>query len=659
MFLEIHNDPDRLDRPLKRMNPRSELAGQFEETSWDAVLSDLGQRLRTIREKHGPDSIAVYTGNPNAFDSRSFSMLADFHSAIGTRMRFNAGTQDCINKLFASHHIYGSVGSLMVPDLYHTDYLLCIGANPRISHWTAISVPNDSGKTLKRIRARGGNVVFVNPRKIESSTAATGETHHIRPDTDVYFLAALIHEIHENGGFDEHAINRYGKNLRGLVEFAGRYPATRVEKVTGLPADLIRQIAADLSRAASACVYISTGVHQGRQGTLCAWLSEMLNFVTGNLGRKGGTYKPLGINSQLTPLADESPSLNTSLGNFDLPDWAALPAALLPDFIEHGDIRCLINLSGNPLLSVGGEERLRRAFEKLDLLLTVDILRNDVAELSDYVLAATDWLEREDINLLADSLQLRPYVQYTEAMVQPVADRRPDWWILARIMQELGAPSPLDKSSQNDGFDMVDNMLAARGLSIEKLKKMPHQTAILDDNEHHDTLGRCLLHGDQRVDCCPPVFSESGLFTRCKDIFAELSAESTGILKLIGLRTNYMHNSWLSNSPGFRKGSRAENPLHMCEQDASVLQLSNGDRITVSTRFGEIETTLELDEKLRPGVVGLSHGYGHRYAFAMREASRKPGANYNRLVPTGTEAFEPFSYMSWLSGIPVEIRKRN
>ena len=657
-FLELHNDPDRLNWPLKRRNPRSEPKGVFDRVSWDEAISESAAKLVELQQRYGKDAVAIYIGNPNSFDARA--QMACYYAlpaGLETKSIFTAGTQDCNNKVITEMAMYGS-STFFVPDLRNTSYFLCIGANPKASHWTWVGVPNDGGQILKDIKSRGGKVLFVNPRRIESSTPETGETLQIKPDTDLYFLAALSHEVQRLGGFDEELLKKHGKHVEDYKQFIGRWPAGRVEGVTGIPASRIREVAADLVAADGAACYLSTGVNQGRQGTLSFWLVQMLNFATGNLGREGGTYKATGI-------ADPQPA-QVITHHADTPDgvmpmWGlgALPGVLLPEIFEQNDVRALVCVGGNPLLSMSGELNLREAFRKLEFILCVDIMPNATTELADYVLPAADWLEREDTTAFSWVLgtQLTPHVQYTEAMEQPTAERRIDWWIVSRLLQAMGLPSGLDEPDHRSGFKAIDEMLSNRGLSVEQLRKMPHQTAFVPEAPKATLFDRCLVHEDGKIDCYPEIFVRSGLHDRCEEIFEQLRCEPAHTLKLISMRTTYMHNSWMANAPSLRRGHLSDNRLRMSPLDADKRELFDGDWVRAFTDYGSMTCRIDIRDDMREGVVAMTHGYGHGGATAMKVASSKPGANCNRLLPTGSKTYEPLSYMSWMCGVPLKVEK--
>jgi anaerobic selenocysteine-containing dehydrogenase len=660
-FLDVHNDPDRLNWPIRRTNPRSEERGNFEEADWESALSDIGERLKVIRDQYGPNAVAIYYGNPFGVGNATAALAIEpFRQALATKLVFSANTQDTANKLAGAREIYGSTASIMSPDLFGTDYVLCVGTNPKVSRWTYLSVPNDDLAVLHAIRNRGGKVRFLNPRQTESSTDETGPTIRIKPGTDVYFLAALLNEIERQDGFEADAIAVHGKRIDELKTFVRLYPAERVAGVTGISADVVAEVARDIIAAPSAVVYMATGVNQSRQGLLSYWLVEMINFMTGNLGRKGGSYKPTGLLEHFAPVGVTT-AVETSLGAFELPDpqgFALLPAAALPALIENGDIRAMLVLGGNPLLTIGGEGLMREAVEKLDLMISIDLFRQATGELCDYVLPATDWLEHMDVNFMMSGVQQIPYVQYTDAMEAPAAGRRNGWWILARILQSMGLPSPLDANPDaDDGHEMVAGMLAARGLTAEALKALPSNTQMLEPDPFDSLYTKCLQHPDGKIDCCPPAFEAKGLFARCQDIFEELSSEPENALKLISLRTRYAHNSWMVNTPKFRRGANSINPLNMAGADAAARGLYDGDTVRVFNAHGSIEAQILIDDNLRTGVVAMTHGYGHQKSYGLKQAQRKPGVNCNILMPVGTDNIEPISYMSWISAVPVEVEK--
>ncbi|MCZ4548508.1 molybdopterin-containing oxidoreductase family protein [Gordonia rubripertincta] len=656
-YLQVHDDPDRIDRPLKRMNPRSEERGVFEPIEWDEAVAEIAAKLLQLRRDHGRNSVGIYQGNPSAFNGAYYANAASIARGFDTRMRFSAGTQDTSAKYAASEAIYGASMAHPIPDLLHTDYFLCLGSNPAVSHMTLIHISDPMAK-IRNVKKRGGTNLFVNPRQIESAGPETGEVLLIKPDTDFYFLAGIVHEIAFGIGFDREEVQRHAKGIDELLDFVAHYPVERVAEVTGIHAARIRQVAAEFCAAPSASVYMATGVNQGRQGALAYWMLNMVSLLSGNLGRRGGNIYSRGVADvvQNSKRRRADPFFTGPLGTMRTVS-GDLPAALLPDFIDNADdpIRALIVVSGNPLLSVGGGARLREAFGKLELIVTIDLYRTVTGEMADYVLAATDWLEREDINFLNTmGVAMEPYVQYTPAVVAPAGERRDDWWILSRILQEMGVATLLD-DPHPDPFAIVDAVMNDSGLSVDLLKKMPCQTAVLPEAVPSQVFSIAVQHDDGLIDCFPAVF-ESACRTAA-DIYDELVAEPLGQLKLITRRTNFMVNSWLHNLPVLKQGVHQDNPLWINPDDARRLSLVDGDTVHVSNRYGKVDAVLVCDDTLRTGVVAMTHGWGQGAARGLDVARRHPGVNANQLSPTGAGAFDPLSNQSHLTGINVEVSR--
>ncbi len=647
-FHQVHHDPNRLDHPLRRTNPKTEPQGRFERVSWDDAMAEIGERLRRIRAEHGPEAVGLYWGNPLAYTSSGIPTVYLFWEKMGSSRLFGGLTQDLSNKYAAMDAMIGVELMFPVPDVYRTSHLLLLGSDPSGSHLTAASVPN-ALDAVRGIGERGGTVTFVNPRRVRAVELGLGEHLAIRPDTDLYLLAALLTELDRLGAWDADVLARHGRNVEGLRAFIEPFDADSVASVTGLDPEAIRREARAFAEAPAAVAHMGTGGNMGRQGTLVYWLLQMVNLVTGNLGRPGGG---LLRGRPPTERFDELPERF-----FDSPvgpvrhTWGHVPGNLLADYVTAPTepLRALIVAGGNPVMAIPGEERLREAFPQLKLVVTMDLYRSATAELSDFVLPMSDWLERADYR--GGGLATVPYAMYSEAVVPPVGERREEWWALARIEQELGLPSALD----GDGTDfpgMIHQFMASEaGTDLDELRSLPSNTKVLPPYESIP-LEEAIAYTDGRVDCCPPSFAP--LLDRARDLFAELQAEPPDQLKLVQFRNRRQHNTWGRRMmPKLREGEHARNPLLISPADAAARRLAEGDSVAVCSPWGRVETVVGLDDTLRPGVVALSHGYGERTADDPE--GLEVGVNVNRLLPSGPGSYETYSSMAFMVGIPVEV----
>jgi len=647
-MVDLHHDPDRLDRPTVRGAD-----GTWTDVSWDDAMATIATRLAAIIAEHGPDSVASYVGNPTAFNALGQQHIGQFMASAGIRRRFSSGTQDCANKFVASEAVFGTQLVHPIPDIEHTDLCLVIGENPRASQASFFSIPNVLG-TMRRAAARGARLVFVNPRRIETPEMGLGDTLLIRPDTDVWFLAALLHEIDALGGFHQPTLDRHGANVEGLRNFIAAYPADAVADVTGIDAETIRELARAWVDTPRASVHASTGLNMGRQGTLAYWLVHMLSFVTGRLDTEGGNLKSDGFfpNAASGKAVTDAMYTDTEFGRLRR---GSLPGTLMADAIVDSEdpIRAMFVWAGNPLLSIAGEARLAKAFEQLELLVVVDIYPNATSEYAHVVLPSADMYEREDLNIVNIGTSQRPFAQYTPAVVAPKADRRPEWWIAHRLLREMGVPNILDEAEPDPWSKWRHLLRKGSGVELDELHRSG-EVVVLDAPAPGRFFEDQVQTADGRIDCCPAAFSEA--IDRCASLFAETrDAAATGGLLLIHKRDVWMHNTWMANVSRMKRRGRTTNPLGIHPVDADRLGLVDGGRAIVSSRHGEISATIEYDDDLMRGVVSMVHGWGHAASPRLTVAAADPGSNPNALLPTGPGSYEPLSSQAHMTGIPVTV----
>ncbi|HVF76446.1 MAG TPA: molybdopterin-dependent oxidoreductase [Acidimicrobiales bacterium] len=645
--LEIHHDPDRLNYPQRRLPD-----GSLQRATWDEAIADIAVRIRAISERHGAEALASYCGNPAAFNSITGAGMPRMLKKLGATRHFNAGTQDCYNKYAASAAVFGSTLLHPVPDLANAEVILLIGSNWRSSKASFFSVPNPYGLLMKAA-SRGARIWFVNPRRVESSDARTGPTIQVKPDTDVYFLAALLCEIERTVGFDP-VVEQRGRNVEGLRAFVRRYPPERVAEVCGIDAAVIREVAFAFATSGRSAVHMSTGANMGRQGALAYWLVHQLSFVTGNLDRQGGNVAAPAFyrNTEVGRMDFGAAREQTEFGERFAADT---PGGLLADYITQAEhpIRAMWVTAGNPVLSVPGATSLHEAMASLELLVCLDIYPSATSELAHWLLPATDQFERPDLNLAAIGIQHEPAAQWTEAVVDPQFERRPEWWVYARVEQALGIRSALDADDPEAViWRGVDHLLDQGGLSRRQLREAPDGVVRFSKGLEAGTLFETAIQTpDKRVDCCPDAFDSA--LGRCDDIFAELAGEPPGTLKLICGRHARWQNSWYANVPGMKRSGHDRNRLGMNPDDAAARGLEDGSLVEVRSQWGAITVDVRIDDTLRPGVVWLEHGWGLQPGLRLSRAM--PGANVNVVLPHGPESFDRLSNQQHLTGVPVEV----
>src|SRR5918997_4618018 len=387
---DLHEDPDRLRTPLLR-----DAGGELRPAGWEQAFAFIGERLGPLMERHGRDAVAVYIGNPAAHGLAPQLYGRVLLKALGTRSMFSASTVDQRPKEIANALMYGAPLSVAIPDVDRTMHLLMLGANPLASNGSLMTAPDMRGR-LKALRARGGKLVVVDPRR--SRTAEAADEHHpIRPGTDAHLLFALVHVLFAEGLVAPGRLADLTDGIETVAELATPFSPDAVAPVTGIPADAIRAMARELAAAESAGVYGRMGTTTQAFGTLASWLVDVLNLLTGNLDRPGGAMFPRAAAGQRNSSGAPGSGRGLTLGRWHsrvrgLPEsLGELPVAALAEEMEvpgEGQIRGLVTLAGNPARSTPNSGRLERALAGLDFYVAIDIYVNESTRHADVILPA-------------------------------------------------------------------------------------------------------------------------------------------------------------------------------------------------------------------------------------------------------------------------------
>jgi anaerobic selenocysteine-containing dehydrogenase len=660
---DVQNDPDRVLHPLRR-----NADGEFERVSWDEALDEIGSRLKAIIDQHGGRSVAWYMGNPGAFSYSHPLWVLGFLSAIRSRHYYTASSQDVSNRFAASALMYGSPFLLPIPDIKRTNLLLMVGANPLVSHGSVLTAPRIKDQ-LNAITDRGGRVVVVDPRR--SETAREFEHMPVNPDTDAFLLLSLLNVIFAEGLEDRGAMAVQASGAEALRTMAAEYTPEATEGRTGVPAEDARKLARDLAQANGAAVYGRTGSCLGRNGTLVAFLLDALNVATGNLDREGGAMFGQGP-IDFARVADQIgagtyDATRTRVG--DLPEvLGQLPASVMAKEMTtpgEGQIRAMFVSAGNPVLSVPNGDELSAAIEGLELSVAIDLYVSDTARHADFVLPATTFLEREDFPLPFLNLHTTPFVQMTEAVVEPRGEARQEWEIIEEISKRIGVvpnssaavrrlgkiglkltPRRLLDLLLRTGPDGDRFGLRRGGMSLGKLAKSPHGI-VLGDYLTPGVLRGEIRFTNGRVRLDPPEILEEAERLRSQN-----GHDPDFPLRLIGLRELRSHNSWMHNATLLMRGGR-EHTARIHPDDAAAQGIEDGDPCRITSPHGSIEIPAKLTDEITRGTIAVPHGWGHRGGWTTANAAG--GVNVNRLASSDPEDLERLAGMAFLNGIPIRL----
>lgn len=656
---DIHDDPDRLRRPVRRT------AKGFQEIGWEEAFDEAAARIRRVQDEHGRHALAVYLGNPNVHNYGSMLFAPPFVRSLKTRNRFSATSVDQLPHQLASYLMLGHQLLTPVPDVDRTDFFLILGGNPVASNGSLMTAPGIK-KRLTAIRARGGEVVVVDPRHTE--TAKLADQHlFIRPGTDALLLFGMLHTVFDEGRENLGHLAAHVSGLAELRQTANAFAPEKVAAATGIPASEIRDLTRRFIAARAAVCYGRMGISTQAFGSLCPWLINALNIVTGHFDCPGGamfTRPAIDLLSRIRP---------GSYGRWHsrvrgLPEVGSeLPVAALGEEIltpGDGQIRGLITIAGNPVLSTPNGGQLDEAVTSLDFLLAIDFYINETTRHADLILPPTSALEHGHYDLVFNTLAVRNTARYSAPLFPPPPEARHDWQIFLELQTRLATP-PTKWAARvrsraetwwlrRRGPDgLIDALLregvhGPKGLDLAELKKDVHG---LDLGPLLPCLPQRLFTPDKRIELAPQL-----LLSDVDRLRARLRGEgSSPPMVLIGRRQVRSNNSWMHNAHRLVKGKdRCTLLLH--PDDAARLSIENGERIAVRSRVGRIEAPVEITDTIMLGVVSLPHGWGHgRPGVELAVARRHPGVSLNDL--TDDLLVDPISGNAALNALPIELEK--
>ena len=671
-FAQVTDDPDRLRQPLV----------QGREATWDEAFAAVRAGLRPILEAYGPHALALYLGNPNTHTMSGGLYVTPLIKALGSRNVFSASTVDQMPKHVSCGYLFGGPLTIPVPDLDRTDFLLILGANPWESNGSLATAADFPGR-LKALQARGGRFVVVDPRR--TVTAAHADEHlFIRPGTDAFLLYAIVHTLFADGLVSLGAPVAFVTGVDEVRSLAADFPPERVAGTCGLPAERIRALAHELAAAPAAAVYGRIGTCTVEFGTVTSWLVDVVNILTGNLDQPGGVMFPLAPHLS----GEARPGRGFRTGRWHsrvrgLPEVKGeLPVATLADEIEtpgNEQVRALITIAGNPVLSTPNSGRLDRALTGLDFMVSVDPYLNETTRHADVVLPPTDAARKGHYDFAFLALAVRNFAAYSPPVLPPDPSVPDECDILARLTLILSGQPDADPGLLHDrlleqalqrvpaelhdrvtGDHPAERLLdvalrtgaygdrfGARpdGLNLARLLDNPHG---IDLGPLRPRLPSALRTASGTVELvAPPLVAETAR------LLGSLDRRYDGLV-LVGRRHLRSNNSWMHNVPALIKG-RDRCTLQVHPDDAGRLSLTDGAAAQVTSRAGSLVVRVEVTDRVMPGVVSLPHGWGHDVpGTRLSVAATSPGVNSNIL--TDELVVDPLSGNSVLNGIPVEIK---
>lgn len=666
---DLHEDPDVLKQPMIRRD------GQLLPVSWDEALDFAAERIRDLQKQYGKDSLAFFPGNSAAHVPSLMLYTPVLADALGTKQVYTSASVDTNPHLLVAMAMFGSLASIPVPDIDRCTYFLIIGANPLQSNGSLMTAPGVP-RRLRAIQDKGGKIVVVDPRRTE--TAAMADWHlPIRPGADACLLFAIVRILFEDGLVRPRHIEGLAKGIDELRVLCQPFTPEVASEASGIEASDIRRLAHELFNAERACVYGRIGSSMQQFGSVTNWLIVVVNVLTGNLDREGGSMFPQGVFEAIF-LNDRCTETEMPYGRWhsrvrELPELGGtLPAAGMAEEMDtpgHGQVKGLITMGGNPVIAFpNGGGRLTDALKNLEFMMCIDIYINETTKYADVVLPSPSRFTHSDFMIYFTILTVRDYLRWSPPIFDLPDGALHDWDIICRLVSRLegitsqeaegralrglydqlknqGNPVVASLSfeqvlqhlgTEGDQDRMFDLLVRSGpygdhfgdrpgGLTLEAMKAMPHG---VDFGAVKPRIENVIHFPDGKIDLAPPLIVSDIL--RLRDWMEHKEAEG---LQLIGRRQVRSYNSWTHNFKSLAKGPELccllMNPI-----DAEERGIRDGTKVSVSSRTGQLVVDVGLSDEMRRGVVSIPHGWGHDDDDipGQTRAKSRPGVNSNILA---------------------------
>lgn len=685
------NGPDRITAPLRRKED-----GTFETIDWDTAIREVAERLASIRDAHGGDTI-FYFGGGGQGNHLPAAYSAATRRALGSRYRSSALAQEKTGEFWVAGRLMGTVTRA---DFEHCEVALFIGKNP----WQSHGIPR-ARVTLREIAKDPKRcLIVIDPRRTE--TAELADIHlQVKPGADAWLLAALAGALVQEDLVDHAWLERHVDGVEPVSAALGEVPIAEYCAIAGVPEESLRTTARRIGAARSVAVFEDLGIQMNRHSTLNSYLEKLSWVLTGNFAKPGAQYVPaplVNIAGNIDKLASGDDDKRSPVAGeriiSGLTPCNSIPDEILTDHPRR--YRAMIVESANPAHSLADSQRMRDALQALDTLVVIDVAMTETARLADYVLPTPTQYEKAEATFFNFEFP-RNYFHVRQPILSAPDGVLAEPEIHARLCEALGAYSEQDlaplHAAAAEGRAAFIPVFFGRVMANPKLAPFapvilyrtlgPHlpvglqSAAVVWGLSHQfgakypESLRRAGFEGggfaaaeklfdsilnnpsgvvfavDDHDESWARVRSPNGkIQAAIPELLEELAQLREGPTKTddefpfvlsAGERRSFTANT-IFRDPQWRKKD-FDGSLRMSPEDARGLGVADGDRVRLTTKRGSAEVPVEISPMMQRGHVSLPNGLG-LHPGSIAGAARQPGVAPNELTASEDR--------DWLAGTP-------
>ena len=654
---EAHNSPERLHACQMR-----QVDGAFAPVSTEAALDEIATRLRSIIDKHGPHAVAIYGGTYAFQNSAGVGAIAAFAGGLGTRNIYTSVTLDQPAKVYTTLRYGYWEGGMHSFDT--ADVCFMIGNNPIVSHYAPPGSlpPFSPSRRLRDAIKNGLKLIVADPR--ESDVAKLADIYlPVLPGEDPALLAGILNVILSEGLHDHNFCEAHVDGLDALVAAVAPFTPEVAAARAGVAAEELIKAARMFATASRGVVSTGTGPEMAGNGTLTAYLVTALNIVCARFCQEGELSSiprvftaasprraQVGVPIQMYGKGFPASRFRglTHLG-FEMPCNVLADEMLTPG---EGQVRALISIGGNPIVAFPDQDKMTRALDGLDLLVSVDVRMAQTAKRSDIILAPRMCLERDDITNLSEWWYEVPYARYTPAIAEAPGDLIDEYAMLWGLAKRLGfgmplAGGPCPMEELPDKATFLDLMTAGCPATPSDVRDdTAHDNKAIVYADRHPVVGPSDPDVARRFDLT------AGDMPRALDRYRTADTARDGFAyRMVSRRTRHRFNSTGGHLPAL-KAKASTNPAHINPDDLERLGIADGALIRIESAVGWVNAIASASLEMRAGIISMAHAFGDIGEDADKIS--EIGASTNRLV-SETVDYDPITGQSLQSAIPVRI----
>jgi len=648
------NAADRITSPMRRTGD-----GTYQPVDWDTAIAEVAAGLAKVRDEHGGASIFYYGGGGQG-NHLGGGYGRSLRAAVGSVYTASALSQEKTGEFWVDGQLFGRPKCHTTGDYEHAEVAVFVGKNP----WQSHGFPRARVvlKELAKDPARA--LIVIDPRRTETAELA-GFHLQVKPGTDAWCLGALLKVLVEEDLVDTEFIARHTVGLEGLAGALAIVDVSRWCEIAGVAEADVRAVARRIAQAESVSMFEDLGIQQSQHSTLNSYLEKLVYLLTGNFGKQGA----MNIHTAFASLAGGGKAggdRRSPVGGHRIITGLIPCAAVAEEILtDHPDrFRAMIVESGNPVHSLPDSQRMREAVAALEFSVVIDVAMTETGLCADYVLPAASQFEKWEATFFTLEFP-ENFFHLRRPLFEPLPGTLPEPEIHRRLVRALGAYTDDDLASLHEAAAQGRTEYA--GAFLDAMVEQPHlakHAALVLYETLGPTLGEgnegaaavwglaqtCFLNftesvrragfasGDELFDA---VFTGRGVTFTVDEYsatwdriayddgrihlvqpellaeFSELPADGPAhddafpFVLSAGERRSSTANTILRD-PTWMKSDRA-GALRMNPHDAERLGVTDGDRVSVETKRGQVTAEVELTDTLQEGHISLPNGRGLSY----------------------------------------------